>query len=133
MRNQSTVPYWAVDPFFCFICRHFSLVEKNQATFSILSTLAKAVLAIPASAAKSERVFSKGGLLVTPKRTCLSEIYPHFSRAFEIVSIAIETSIAIASLELYCYCYCYCLGGFPTIAIAIAIGKTYLKLLLLLK
>ena len=34
---------------------------------------------------------------------------PHFitSRAFEIVSIAIETSIAIASWNLYCYCYCY--------------------------
>ena len=32
---------------------------------------------------------------------------PHFitSRAFEIVSIAIETSIAIASWNLYCYCY----------------------------
>ena len=34
----------------------------------ILSTLAKTVLAIPASASKSERVFSRGGLIVTPKR-----------------------------------------------------------------
>ena len=72
MRDQSTVPYWAVDPFCCFIRRHFSLVEKNHATFPILSTFAKVVLAIPASAAKSERVFSKGGLLITPKRTCLA-------------------------------------------------------------
>ena len=34
----------------------------------ILSTLAKTVLAIPASASKSEHVFSRGGLIVTPKQ-----------------------------------------------------------------
>ena len=37
-------------------------ITKNLATFRILSTLAKVVLAIPASAAKGEHVFSKGGL-----------------------------------------------------------------------
>ena len=41
---------------------------KNSQALPILSTLAKTVLAIPASASKSERVFSRGGLIVTPKR-----------------------------------------------------------------
>ena len=46
--------------------------KKNQAGLPILSTLAKVVLGIPASASKSERVCSKGRLLVMPKRQCLA-------------------------------------------------------------
>ena len=38
----------------------------------ILSEFARSVLAIPASSAKSERVFSKGGNIVTVKRTRLN-------------------------------------------------------------
>ena len=91
----------------------------------ILSTLAKVVLAIPASApwAKNNKKLWKIGkkqnvlcmsYLVTSDLTCNGvgafwcqfspqtvryRLYPHFitSRAFEIVSIVIETSIAIAS------------------------------------
>ena len=42
--------------------------SRHTQALPILSNIARAVLAIPASASKSERVFSKGGLLMTPKR-----------------------------------------------------------------
>ena len=44
-----------------------AISSKSKARLSCLNCplLARAVLAIPASASKSERVFSKGGLLVT--------------------------------------------------------------------
>ena len=60
----------------------FSTVEKQASVLSwwkrmtnalpILSEFARSVLAIPASSAKSERVFSKGGNIVTVKRTRLN-------------------------------------------------------------
>ena len=60
----------------------FSTVPKHASILSwwkrmtnalpILSEIARSVLAIPASSAKSERVFSKGGNIVTVKRTRLN-------------------------------------------------------------
>ena len=57
----------------------FSTVPKNASVLGwwkkmanalpILAEIARSVLAIPASSAKSERVFSKGGNIVTVKRT----------------------------------------------------------------
>ena len=45
--------------------------SSNSTALPILSTLARVVLAIPASASKSERVFSKAGRYVTPRRPLL--------------------------------------------------------------
>ena len=42
--------------------------KQNQDVFPLLAKMARIVLAIPASSAKSERVFSTGGLIVTPRR-----------------------------------------------------------------
>ena len=63
-------------------CESFSTVPKGVSVLSwwqrkanalpILSEIARSVLAIPASSAKSERVFSKGGNIVTVKRTRLN-------------------------------------------------------------
>ena len=46
--------------------------KLNQEAFPLLARMARIVLAIPASSAKSERVFSTGGLIVTSKRFALS-------------------------------------------------------------
>ena len=46
--------------------------KKMASALPILSEIARSVLAIPASSAKSERVFSKGGNIVTAKRTRLN-------------------------------------------------------------
>ena len=43
--------------------------KKHKDILPILSTMARAVLAVPASSAKSERVFSTGANVVTKKRT----------------------------------------------------------------
>ena len=42
--------------------------KQNQDVFPLLAKMARIVLAIPASSAKSECVFSTGGLIVTPRR-----------------------------------------------------------------
>ena len=42
--------------------------KQNQDVFPLLAKMARIVLAIPASSAKSEHVFSTGGLIVTPRR-----------------------------------------------------------------
>ena len=42
--------------------------KQNQDVFPLLAKMARIVLAIPVSSAKSERVFSTGGLIVTPRR-----------------------------------------------------------------
>ena len=42
--------------------------KQNQDVFPLLAKMARIVLAIPASSAKSESVFSTGGLIVTPRR-----------------------------------------------------------------
>ena len=46
--------------------------KKHQHILPLLSTIAKKVLAIPSSSAKSERVFSTGGNVVTKKRNRLA-------------------------------------------------------------
>ena len=46
--------------------------KTHEGVFPLLASLAKKILAIPASSAKSERVFSTGGNIVTPKRKRLS-------------------------------------------------------------
>ena len=46
--------------------------KRHQNVLPILSKLSRMVLAIPASSAKSERVFSTGGNIVTFKRTRLN-------------------------------------------------------------
>ena len=46
--------------------------KTHETHLPILSKIAKKILAIPASSAKSERVFSTGGLVVTAKRGRLS-------------------------------------------------------------
>ena len=46
--------------------------KKVVPTLPIVTNFARSVLAIPASSAKSERVFSKGGNIVTRKRTRLN-------------------------------------------------------------
>ena len=43
--------------------------KKHKDILPILSTMARAVLAVPASSAKSERVFLTGGNVVTKKRS----------------------------------------------------------------
>ena len=55
-KNVSTLNWW----------------KKVAPTLPILANFARSVLAIPASSAKSERVFSKGGNIVTRKRTRLN-------------------------------------------------------------
>ena len=42
--------------------------KTHEGVFPLLASLAKTIPAIPASSAKSERVFSTGGNIVTPKR-----------------------------------------------------------------
>ena len=42
--------------------------KKHESVLPLLAKIAKRVLAIPASSAKSERVFSTGGNIVTAKR-----------------------------------------------------------------
>ena len=46
--------------------------KRHQNVLPILSKLSRMVLSIPASSAKSERVFSTGGNIVTVKRTSLT-------------------------------------------------------------
>ena len=46
--------------------------RHNQEELPLLSKLARMILAIPASSAKSERVFSVGGLIVSCKRGSLA-------------------------------------------------------------
>ena len=46
--------------------------KTHEGVFPLLASLAKKIPAIPASSAKSERVFSTGGNIVTPKRKRLS-------------------------------------------------------------
>ena len=46
--------------------------KRHQNVLPILSKLSRMVLSIPASSAKSERVFSTGGNIVTIKRTRLN-------------------------------------------------------------
>ena len=41
--------------------------RENRTALTLLAALARAVLAVPVSASKSERTFSKGGLFVTLK------------------------------------------------------------------
>lgn len=43
----------------------------NKSALPILASLARSVLCVPASSSKSERIFSKSGLYVTPKRHSL--------------------------------------------------------------
>ena len=47
--------------------------KANENSFPILSKLAKYVLAIPASSATSERIFSAGGLTVSHLRCQLDD------------------------------------------------------------
>ena len=46
--------------------------KRHERVLPLLSNIAKRVLAIPASSAKSERVFSTGGNVVTKKRNSLA-------------------------------------------------------------
>ena len=46
--------------------------KQHEGVLPLLSSLAKRILAIPASSSKSERVFSTGGNIVTAKRNRLS-------------------------------------------------------------
>ena len=46
--------------------------KQHEAVLPLLASLAKKILAIPASSSKSERVFSTGGNIVTAKRNRLS-------------------------------------------------------------
>ena len=51
-----------------------SIIEwwrQHEAVLPLLASLAKRILAIPASSSKSERVFSTGGNIVTAKRNRL--------------------------------------------------------------
>ena len=42
--------------------------KTNEMMFPLLAKIARTILAIPSSSAKSERVFSTGGNIVTAKR-----------------------------------------------------------------
>ena len=55
-KNVSTLDWW----------------KQHEAVIPLLASLAKRILAIPASSSKSERVFSTGGNIVTAKRNRLS-------------------------------------------------------------
>ena len=50
----------------------FDTEKCTKTVLPLLATLASAVLAVPVSACKSERTFSKGGLFVTPQRQRLA-------------------------------------------------------------
>ena len=72
--------------------------KKFDPTLPILSGFARSVLAIPASLAKSERAFSKGGNIVTRKRTRLNP-----KKVVEIVVIQENTEKVLAFLQKTTY------------------------------
>ena len=86
----------------------FNICAKNESvrawwkkfgpTLPILSGFARSVLAIPASSAKSERAFSKGGNIVTRKRTRLNP-----KKVEEIVVIQENTEKVAAFLQKTTY------------------------------
>ena len=75
-----------------------ALWKKFGPTLPILSGFARSVLAIPASSAKSERAFSKGGNIVTRKRTRLNP-----KKVEEIVVIQENTEKVAAFLQKTTY------------------------------